>query len=362
MNLTTFARLAPKFYKSGQCIYLRSGPGRGKTTSIVEAIPRIAASVNKRLGISIVTGPNLTPGDTVGFGIPKHGITSGGKPVDEMVFTLPFFWRTEEGKLLEEYDGGILFIDEADKMDVDIKKVVGEMALSGRCGPHRLPPGWVVWMAGNRVQDRSGSTRELDHLINRRLEIDITDDIASWENWALRHHVHPSIVAFGVSNPQIVFPEKLPEKQGPFCTPRSLVKAGELLVAMAEDGGDLPVDPDAVESVAAGVGAAAAGQLFATLKLEADLPDLKTIVNAPTIARLPMAPDARMLVCYKLASVTDESNVTPVVTYIERLPADFAACYAKALVTRKPGLAPHKAIQDWCKRNSTLMAVVSQYA
>lgn len=354
MKLKTFARLSVAFYRAGKCVYLKSSPGTGKTTTIFGSIPRIAAATGKNLGISYVSGPNLQPGDTVGFGIPKHG-----EKHSEMVFTLPFFWRTTEGKLLEEYDGGVIFVDEADKMDTDIKKVMGEMALSGRCGPHTLPPGWVVWMAGNRSQDRSGSTKELDHLINRRFEIDIDADIEGWEEWAHKNGVHPSIITFAVSNPQIVFPDKLPDKQGPFCTPRSLVSTGELLATMADEGGMLPTDTDAVEVAAAGIGHAAAGQLFATLRLEAELPAIDSIIASPTTAKLPTKPDAQMLVCYKLASLTSQGNITPVITYIERLPADFAATYAKAVVTRVPQLVAHKAMLDWTKRNNTLMTTLA---
>lgn len=364
MNLSTVLRLSPAFYQSGKSLYLKSAPGRGKTSTIIAAVPHIARTLGKQLGLVVVNGPNLTPGDTIGFGVPKHSVTPDGNPVSEMVFTLPFFWRTDEGKLLTEYDGGIIFVDEADKMDVDIKKVMGEMALSGRCGTHTLPPGWVVWMAGNRSQDRSGSTKELDHLINRRFEIDITDDLQSWENWAIVNHVNPSVIAFAVNNPQIVFPEKLPEKQGPFCTPRSLVSTGELLVTMAgkQDSIDvrLPTDTDAVEVAAAGIGQAAAAQLFATLRLEAELPAIESILKSPGSAKLPSKPDAQMLVCYKLASITDERNIEPIVTYVERLPADFAATYAKAAVTRKAMLAATPTIINWCKRNATLMGIIGQ--
>lgn len=353
MNLSSFARLAVPYYKSGKSIYLRSAPGRGKTTTIVDAVPRIAAALGQNIGLSLISGPNLQPGDTVGFGIPKHG-----EDRSEMVFTLPFFWKTDEGKYLEEYDGGILFIDEADKMDVDIKKVVGEMALSGRCGPHRLPKGWVVWMAGNRAGDRSGSTKELDHLINRRFEIDITDDVQGWETWAVKEGVEPSIIAFGVSNPNVVFPDGLPEKQGPFCTPRSLVATGQILKAMSTDG-KLPIDTDALETASAGIGQAAAAQLFATIRLEHELPDINTIISNPAQAKMPTKPDAQMLVCYKLASLTDTTNIDPIIKYIERLPADFAATYAKAVCTRVPMLTASPAILGWSKRNSTLMSVIA---
>lgn len=360
MNLSTFSRLATQFYLSGKSLYLRSAPGRGKTSTIVAAVPAIGAALKLNMGLVVINGPNLTPGDTIGFGVPKHSTGPDGKSISEMVFTLPFFWRTEEGKLLEEYDGGIIFVDEADKMDVDIKKVMGEMALSGRCGSHTLPKGWVVWMAGNRQGDRSGSTKELDHLINRRFEIDVTDDLAGWEAWALRNGVHHSIVAFGVSNPHIVFPESLPDKQGPFCTPRSLVATGELLVTMAGNSGTIPTDTDAIEVAAAGIGNAAAAQLFATLRLEAELPAIDTIINAPMQAKLPGKPDAQMLVCYKLAALCTQATIAPIVKYVERLPADFAATFAKAAITRLPMLAPTPTMVDWCKRNSTLLAIINQ--
>ena len=154
MNLDTFADKATAFFLAKKCVYLKSPPGRGKTTTIVSAVPRMAKQLDKNLGIVVINGPLLTPADAVGYLVPKH--LEGGRTVS--VYTDPFWWVTEEGKRLEEYDGGVIFVDEADKMDVDVKKVIGEMALSGRCGPHRLPAGWVTWMAGNRSQDRSGST------------------------------------------------------------------------------------------------------------------------------------------------------------------------------------------------------------
>lgn len=360
MHLSTFSQLATSLYLSGKSVYLRSGPGRGKTTTIVDAVPAIAREIGKNLGIVIINGPNLTPGDTIGFGVPKHSTGPDGKPISEMVFTLPFFWRTAEGKMLEEYDGGIIFVDEADKMDVDIKKVMGEMALSGRAGSHKLPQGWVVWMAGNRQGDRSGSTKELDHLINRRFEIDVTDDLQGWENWCLRNGVHHSIVAFGVSNPQIVFPDSLPEKQGPFCTPRSLVATGELLVTLAGNSGKIPTDEFAIELAAAGIGPAAAAQLFATLRLENELPAIETIIAAPKQAKLPSKPDAQMLVCYKLAALSTKENLTPIIDYVGRLPADFAATFAKAAITRVPMLAPHPAMVAWAKSNANLLSIIGQ--
>lgn len=363
MKLSTFSRLAPVFYSSGKSIYLRGGPGRGKTDTIRQAVPDIAAAKGLNLGLVLITGPLLTPSDTVGYLVPSRKETTDDEGEVhvrvESLYTDPFWWRTSEGKRLEEYDGGVIFIDEADKVDVDVKKILGEMALSGRCGPHQLPKGWVVWMAGNRQGDRSGSTKELDHLINRRYEIDMTDDLEGWERWAVKHGVHPSIIAFAANNPVIVFPEGAPDKQGPFCTPRSLVSVGEMLQQMAGGSTALPTDTDAVEVAAAGIGAAAAAQLFATIRLEDELPPIADIIAKPGTTRIPSAPDAQMLVCYKLAMIAEKKTIKPFCEYIERLPTDFGATFIRALIGRDNSHMSDPTILAWCGKNSALVMLMS---
>jgi hypothetical protein len=359
MKLHTFLKLSPAIYKSGKCAYLRSPPGRGKTTTIIDARQYIAREMNKNLGLVVINGPLLTPADMVGYLVP----VKKDDGVVESQYTMPFWWRTTDHKRLEEYDGGIIFIDEADKMDIDCKKVAGEMSLSGRCGPHVLPPGWVVWMAGNRQGDRSGSTKELDHLINRRFEIDVTDDGKGWEIWALKNDVHPALIKFANDNPNIVFSEETPKEQGPWCTPRSLVTTGELLATLGSNG-ELPTDDDAVELAAAGIGPAAAAQLFATIRLDAELPDFEDVVKNPTGAKFSTAPDVQMLACYKYAQKVDASTITPVIQYIERMPADFASTFVKAAVTKTKMLAAHPAMMAWQQRNNSIMttlAMLKQY-
>ena len=356
MKLKTFAQTQTAYYLSGKCLYLKSGPGRGKTSVISAAPEAIGRELKLNLGYSLISAPLLTPADTVGYLVPKD--TADGRV--ESHYTEPFWWRTDEGKRLEEYDGGIIFIDEADKADLDVKKVLGEMALSGRCGPHRLPPGWVVWMAGNRSSDRSGSTKELDHLINRRFEIEVTDDLVGWTEWAIKAGVHYSLIGFAESNSHIVFPEAAPERQGPFCTPRSLVSTGELLLTLAgKEAKHLPTDEVAVEVAAGGIGQAAAAALMATLKLDSELPKIESIIAAPSTCKIPSQPDAQMLVCYKLAMLCDKDNIDAFVTYVDRLPADFVITFAKALATRRPILMASKAIMDWQKRNSSVMNIIA---
>ena len=359
------ARL-PYWYAAKKSVYLKSAPGRGKTTVISKAPAILSSRLNKNIGFVLVSGPLLTPADSIGYLIPKKvdTVTSDGNTVSHMesVYTDPFWFRTKEGKRLDEYDGGIILVDEADKMDVDVKKVIGEAALSGRLGPHTLPEGWVVWMAGNRQSDRSGATKELDHLINRRIEINVTDDIDSWNDWASKEGVPPLYQAFANQNPNIVFSEGVPDKQGPWCTPRSCAEAGFYHDSLPKEAdGSMPDDAVTMEDIAGMMGDAACGQLFAFVKLEREMPKYEDIIANPKTVKVPSKPDASMLVCYTLAARVKPEDCDQVITYIDRMPKEFAVIFGKSAVGRDPRLVVTAGFRQWIKENATLMAQIGQH-
>lgn len=359
------------YYVSGKSIYLKSAPGRGKTTILSDAPKIIGEQLGLSLGLVIINGPLLTPADSIGYLVPRKVTGADGVERMESVYTDPFWFRTKEGKRLSEYDGGIIVVDEADKCDVDVKKVIGEAALSGRLGPHQLPNGWRIWMAGNRQKDRSGSTKELDHLINRRMEIDITDDIYSWNDWAAANGVSAIAMAFANQNTGVVFSDGVPEKQGPWCTPRSLVEADQYMQSViklqgkvADRGQDddgkaaIVVDPALMEELAGMIGEGAAAQFASFIRLDIEMPSYEDIVAAPSKVKVPGKPDAAMLVCYNLANRITKADATAVVEYVMRLPAEFSVIFAKAAIAREPTLLSTAGFMRWVKENASLMAAV----
>ncbi len=361
MNFSTVLKRIPYWYAAQKCVYLKSAPGRGKTSVFTEASTMLSKMLDKKIGHVIINGPLLTPADSIGYLIPHDSIDANGVSRKESSYTEPFWFRTAEGKRLDEYDGGIIIVDEADKMDADVKKVIGEAALSARLGPHVLPSGWVVWMAGNRSADRSGSTKELDHLINRRIEIDVTDDLASWNEWAVTHKVTPITIAFANQNPHIVWADGVPEKQGPWCTPRSLVEADKFMqtVAGMQNLKGLPDDAETMEEVGGMIGMGAVSQLFAFVRLDREMPKFENICKEPMIVKVPEKPDAQMLICYNLAHRVTGDTAEPVIKYIDRLPKEFAVTFAQAACRRDFSLLRHPAVNSWAQRNSSLMASIA---
>ncbi len=215
-------------------------------------------------------------------------------------------------------------------------------------------------MAGNRASDRSGSTKELDHLINRRMEIDVTDDLPSWLDWAVTAGVMPLTQAFTTQNPNIVFSDGVPDKQGPWCTPRSTVMLDSYLQSIMDVVGDIPEDSTTVEEASGMIGQGAAAQYFSFVRLEREMPKFEDIVKSPKTVRVPEKPDAQMLVCYNLAHMVKEDSAEPVVEYVSRMPKEFAVTFAHCACKRDWRMVSTPAIQKWCKTNASLMAAIAK--
>ncbi len=356
MKLDTVQQRMPGWYESKKSIYLKSSPGMGKTETMKTAPEIIGKKLNKNLGFVLLSGPLLTPIDSIGVLTISR---LGEQP--ESDYSLPFWWRTADKRRLEEFDGGIIFVDEEDKADTDVKKVIGECKLTGRLGPHQLPEGWLMWGAGNRSEDRSGSTKELDHLINRRMEITVTPDLEALTSWMLTHGVTPLTVSFVNQYPELVLNGTVPKKQGPWATPRSVVAVDDYLKILTRDNnGDLPDDPSTIEEVNGMIGDASM-QFFAHVKLQQEMPKYEKIVADPAKAKLPAKVDAQMLVCYNLAHRVKKEDCAAVIQYIERMSPEFAVTFAKAACRRDQSLVMAPAFNKWAAKNSSLMAAISEH-
>jgi hypothetical protein len=245
---------------------------------------------------------------------------------------------------------------------MDEKKIVGEAALSKILGSHRFPPGWVVVFAANRMSDRSGSTRELDHLINRRIKIEITDDVESWVEWALAEKLLPETIQFGEENPQLLFEPK-PDDQRPWCTPRSLHQVDIHLQSLMRsfDTDKIPTDPLTQEEVKGGIGAPACAQFVKTIRLGQELVSYEEVIANPTKVTLPGKPDAMRLMSYKIASRVSVADAKQALAFMARMPMEHQTIFVRMAIQRQYQLAFEPNFAAWCGRNTALIAILNRY-
>lgn len=340
------------------------GPsGIGKSDLIRQIVTKLSTRDGYPWGISTLNLGLYTVPDIQGYLAFQH--LPDGRMVSR--FSEPAYFVCDDGKHCTEYKRWALFADEIGQADAPEKKAFAPMQLEGRAGVHRFPKGTVVFSASNRPKDRSGVTKDFDFRINRRVEFHVLPDFASWKRWANEAGVHPAGIIFAEKRSDIVFAGEHPKEQGPWCTPRSLVKGMMLLTRMGRavtPGVRYPVLPEgpvAMAVLSGIVGEAAAESFMETLMLTREAPSYEEIVADPKKTRIPDAPDAQMLVALMLAHQVTDDKLTPVITYVDRMEADFATTFVTSVMDRNAaGLLRNPTAMQWISKNKALINLMAR--
>ena len=206
------------------CVRLLSGPGLGKSSAVRQAAAMLSKKYGKKCGVKLVRLCEVEQPDVKGFGL-------ADVPARRMIFTDPF-WKIDPA-----VDGefGFVFFDEQPQAADDVNKVWAEIADQRRVGDYHIPNGWLVVSAGNREGDRSGARKTMMFIQNRIVDLEIDPDKDSLVDWMEKNGIHHSIISFTEAFPGKVLADKIPEKNGPFCTPRSLCKLSPYIDMMPMD-------------------------------------------------------------------------------------------------------------------------------
>jgi hypothetical protein len=369
---------------------LQSGPGVGKSESVKQMCARLAKRLNTPVGLVIEMIANLTTPDIRGFMIPIKD-DKGGVP--RTVFSLPpwmpdvdnIWVFTPDGEVFSPgtWDGdvpevGVVFFDEWGQADEDVRKAAAPVILDGNCGTHFLPQTWRVVGAKNRTSDRSGTNRELMHIINRHGLIEIEGD----PGCLLRHledlpdddRPHILTRAFIARQPDIVFPREVPDKPEPFCTARTLCKMDtDLRVMMTEEdiaNDKLPMTLLAAEICQGWIGKHAQGQFFTHMRFANEIPSLDDIFQNPRSAKVPAGKDAQMVCSYMLADQVNEETAQAITRYVLRFEREMQRIafdvmlgghedkdveQTMAHIRRAKALMPLREVQQWLMDNKDLL-------
>lgn len=339
-------------------LQLQGPPGIGKT-DVVREFPGILTPLFKEMfGYFEFVVPEHESQDMRGFMIPTKN--KAGTPIS--VYAYPPVMPSQE--YFDAHPHGIAFVDEVNQGDMSMNKALSAFMLEGRMGDVRMPKGWWVIGASNRMADRSGVVRAPMHNINRQRIINIEADKESLIAWQTKHQMHPLGVAFTEAQPGIVISDSVPSEAKPFCTPRSFASAMMFLRELAgvnEHGHinmDIPTSIVAQEAVAGDVGEGASAQMFAFFKVVDQMPTFEQILKDPKKAKVPTferldAAYATMMMCVFNCT---PANVDTVWQYAERLPMALQVPAARSLLEKGSGaLLNSKALGKWIQEHQALI-------
>jgi len=256
-------------------------------------------------------------------------------------------WFTPDELPREERDGpeGILFIDEYVQAMPQMQAVLGGLLLYGVVGEYRLPKGWRVIAAGNRMQDKSATNRMPNHIRNRFAHIHVVADVVAWCDWANQNDIAPELVAFiRLRRDHLHVPPKGDEAAFP--TPRSWTACSKFVGA-----------PKAhrMRLFAGHVGDAYAAEFDGFIDLYRSIGSLDDIVADPANAKVPTEPSIRFATCTGLARIATKKNFAAVVQYAKRLPRESQILVVHDATTRDATLKNTATYGSWAVENQDLM-------
>lgn len=246
----------------------------------------------------------------------------------------PLITKIEQTKC--EY--GIILFDELMQATADVQKVLAdvldpaERTLAGWA----IPDGWIVCFTGNRTADKSGASRMLSHLLNRCAVFELQFDIKGWASWAEQNDVNPLAIDCAMAYADDgFFADCVPTEDGPFCTPRSLVRAAQHLTAFTDSAEfDGMTIPSYVESLlAANIGDRAAGMLSRHIAMADQVPTADEIFADPAGANVPDATGYQLLAANRAINAAHDADTgEAALAYVVRLRPDLQVSLGSKLL------------------------------
>lgn len=327
---------------------LVSGPGLGKSSIVQQAAAELSSQLGEPVACRAFHLTTVEPPDVRGFGLPDK--SPDGKRI--MTFTLPpWAVRATDPRY------GILFLDELGQASHDVQKPAAELLLHRQVGDYKLPgtegqPAgdggcWIVVAASNRDTDRSGVQRELAFITNRRMCINVTPDLDAWAEWAEKNGIHPLAIAFAKFKPGSVFADKIPEKPGAFCTPRSLCMASNLIGEYDEE--------MFIEAASGLMGEGTAAEFIAFLRVASKVPKFEEIVANPEKTPVPDKPDASFAVMQMISHQVSDKTARAAFKYLKRMPREFQVAGLRGTFHRCPELVRGPEFALWLRENKDLV-------
>lgn len=330
-----------------------SGPGMGKSAIHEQAAAELSVELSKPVWFAPFFLSTVEQPDVRGFGVPTadrefmqytKAPWMPGNGVGYVAEAGKVRKMTKEDPIPEV---GILCLDEFGQASADVRKPAAELLLKRQVGESRLPANYIVTACSNREEDRSGVQRSLAFIDNRRMQIRIEPNLDAWVNWAEKMAVDPMAIAFARTKPGTVFSDKVPEKPGPFCTPRSLVMLSTLI-------GQL--DMATFTECACGlIGEGAAGEFVAFLRVAEQLPKFEDIIAAPDKVAVPSRPDASYAAMQMIAHRVSEDTAVAAFKYLSRMPKEFQVAGLRGTFNRVPQIVRSQDFAVWLRENKQLV-------
>ena len=279
----------------------------------------------------------------------------GGLPArgdnDNMVRLCPDWFPAVDREDMPDY--GVLFFDEIVSATRATQATAYQIALDRVCAGKHMKPGWSIVMAGNRITDGGVVNPMPTPLANRMVHVDMESNADDWEAWAMNNEFPLDLVAFIRYRPPLLntFEQYVANKQEghTFASERAWHIVADLVRA-----NNVPEEL-MYELLEGTVGRGPAVEYMAFRQVWADMPNPQEVLLNPQTAPVPERSDAQYAIATALAPKATPNNMDAVITYYDRMPAEFSVLGVKDVSRHNRECMHTKAFMNWASNNAELL-------
>ena len=309
---------------AGLSAMISGAPGIGKSELVREAAAELGREVRD------IRASLLDPVDLRGLPSVHDGVTDWNIPA--------FLPRDGEG---------VLFLDEINVAPKLVQGSLYQLVLERKLGDYEVPEGWAVIAADNRKEDRAIVQDAGTALGTRFVHFELVPSIDDFTDFAVREDsgIATEVLAFLRFRPELLHKFSADEKTHP--CPRTWSFVSRVFGTKPRRALSLPL-------YAGCVGEAAAVEFNGFLEIMDRITPVEQILMDPDGAPVPEDRDVAVLYaqCAALAKATTKDNVAKVLTYVDRLPAEFQAFAVKAAILGTDAIKRTKAFTAWAVKNA----------
>lgn len=328
-------------------IILRAAPGVGKST--------IVKSIAEKLGIGFIDIrlAQMERVDVAGLPSVEGGVTK---------WNVPAIWPRDPNSK------GIIFLDEITAAPADVQVAAYSIILD-RCIPnsdYKIPDGWYIIAAGNRIKDRAVAKTMSSALANRFMHFEIDANSEEWGRWAITHDIHPSVTGFIRYRPVNLLKTEGQNLEQGWPTPRSWEKVSNMLNIFHG------LDTNSLSKIVAGlVGDQVACEFMAFHKLNRKFddvlemmtnPDMEVVIPEKADEKYAFASAVSYLLWNGSTEEDTQSRIAGMYRIVMKMSSDFATMIVKnamlgnSKVSRANAaiqIARHPSYTDFAKKFGT---------
>jgi len=252
-------------------------------------------------------------------------------------------------KLMNAKKLTVCFIDDLGQAPHLVQAAYMQLILARRINGHEVSPHVCFVAATNRRTDRAGVSGVIEPMKSRFstiVPLDISLD--DWVQWALQNDIPVEFIAFARFRPDVLSDFKPTNDLTNSGSPRTFANA----VKMYQLG--LPQEIE-YETLAGSIGEGFAAELVGFLKIFRSLPNPDSILMNPEKADVPTDPATLYATCGALARKASEQTIGRLVTYANRLSAEFSVLLIRDCVGLAPGVVNSRSFIEWSSRNSEVL-------